>query len=127
MPSGELVETLTSHEIAASSLRFIVGGAQLVSLGYEGTIRRWRTGSWEAEQAVAVGQQGPRRVVLSPDERRAALSLEGRVQVWDTASWERGEELDVGTKAVGGLAFSPDGAWFAAGGADGKIRAWRMS
>ena len=126
LPSGSHLETLSGHKTAVSSLRFIDEDRQLVSLGYEGTIRLWGQDGWE-EQVIAVGEQGPRRLVLSADEEKAALSLEGRIQLWKTGSWERSAELEIETKAVGGLAFSPDGVWFAAGGADGRIRVWSMS
>jgi WD40 repeat protein len=99
----------------------------LVSLGYESTIRLWSAATWEQERVVELDSPPPRRVALSADERRGALSLEGRVQIWDTGSWVPVEELTVGTKAVGGMAFSPDRAWFAAGGADGKIRVWGVA
>jgi WD40 repeat protein len=125
LPSGTLAETLSGHETAVGSLRFIDGGDRLVSLGYEGTIRLWDARTWEAERVISLDEGRTRRLVISPDEHVAALSMEARVQIWNANCWERTEELDVGTKAVGGLAFSPDGAWFAAGGADGRIRVWK--
>jgi WD40 repeat protein len=126
IPSGALRETLTGHETAVSALNFMGRENRLVSLGYEGTIRVWSVETWEQERLVQLEDRPARRFVLSANEARGALSLEGRVQIWDTGSWEPLKELTLGTKAVGGMAFSPDCAWFAAGGADGRIRVWEM-
>jgi WD40 repeat protein len=127
IPSGALRETLSGHETAVNSLHFIDEGKQLVSLGYEGTIRLWSVETWEPERVIVLDDPPARRFILSADEATGALSLEGRVQIWDTATWKPVEELNVGTKAVGGIAFSPDRAWFAAGGADGQVRVWKMA
>ena len=124
IPSGGLRQTLSGHETAVNTLHFMRRGNRLISLGYEGTIRLWDTETWEEERVVELEDPPARRFILSADEVRGALSLEGRVQIWDTASWDPLDELTVGTKAVGSMAFSPDRAWFAAGGADGKVRVW---
>lgn len=126
IPSGALRETLSGHETAVNSLHFIDEGNRLVSLGYEGTVRLWSVETWEQERVIELDDPPARRFILSADEARGALSLEGGVQIWDTGLWEPVEELTVGTKAIGGMAFSPDRAWFAAGGADGRIRVWDM-
>lgn len=110
-----------------NSLRSIEGVKQLVSPGHGGTIRLWRTQNWQEERTITSDKGGARRLVISPDERRAALSLAGHIQFWDTESWRRGQDLEIGAKAVGGLGFSLDGVWFAIGGADGKTRAWSTS
>jgi WD40 repeat protein len=125
LPAGEPVGTLTGHETAVGSLKFIRGGRELVSLGYEGTVRFWDTDSWEATQVHTVSPIGARGLVFSPNEKRAVLSLDGAVRVYRLEGWEQEVELEVGTRSIGSVAFSPDGRWLAAGAADRKIRVWR--
>jgi WD40 repeat protein len=124
LPAGDRVATLLGHETAVGSLRFIRGGRQLVSLGYEGTVRFWGTESWRATRVHPVAPAGSRGLVISPDEKRAALSLDGAVRIYRLEAWEQDVQLQVGTRSIGSMAFSPDGRWFAAGAADRKIRVW---
>jgi WD40 repeat protein len=108
------------------SLAFADGGRQLVSLGYEQSVRVWDTEKWKAERVLPVPGGTARGLALSPDERTAALSLEGKVQLWSVDQWSLEAELPVSVKAVYGTTFSPDGRWLAAGAADGKIRVWDL-
>ena len=124
IPSGALVATLSGHETAVNSVHFVASGQRLVSLGYEGTIRLWDTGTWEQERVIDLDDASARRLALSTDEGMAALSLEGRIELWNAQTWHPVDELSLSAKAVGGMAFSPDGAHLAAGAADGKVRVW---
>jgi hypothetical protein len=124
LPAGEPVGTLQGHKVAVGSLNFLEGGATLISMGYEGTVRFWNTADWREKDVVSL-EPTARGLVVSPDGKRAVLSLEAKVQVFQLVPWELEVELPIPTKSIGGMAFSPDGTWLAVGSADRKIRVWR--
>ena len=124
LPSGERIATLSGHQTAVMSLVFAHRGRSLVSLGYEQEVRFWDTGTWRAARVLQVPGVGARGLVLSPDERTAAVTVEGRVQLWAVADWSLEAELPVSVKALYGTTFSPDSHWLATGAADGNIRVW---
>jgi len=127
LPGGELQEALEADPTAVLSLAFIDRGKVLVSLGYEGSIRLWDTGTWHERRSVQVDAEGPRRLVLFGDEKHAAVCVAGQVQLWSTVRWECAHVLDIGPKSVEAAAFSPDGRWLAVGAADGRIRVWDLT
>jgi WD40 repeat protein len=126
LPSGEQTGTLAGHSTAVWSLKFILGGRYLASMGYEGTIKFWDTATWQVARTVKGRAPGMRGLVFSPDDRLAAVSSEGKVEIWSVDDWELQAELAIGTKAVNGMAFSPAGNWLAVGAADRKIRIWNL-
>ena len=126
LPSGEKLRTLSGHETAVINLRFIQNGEQLLSLGYEQTIRFWETKSWKPLQHRRAAREKTRGFALSTDEKILAEVSVGKVVLTDLETGDEIREVPVGTNAVYGVAFSPDGDWMAVGAADGKIRFWRL-
>lgn len=126
LPSGEHLETLSGHTTAVPSVAFVQEGRYLMSLGYEGTLKFWDTGTWQAARTIGVDDPRARGVVLSPDEQVIAVSVESEVQLRTVEDWQLMARLAVSTKVVNGMAFSGDGLWLAAGAADRKIRVWEM-
>ncbi len=127
LPSGEHLMTLTGHQVAVGSLRFILEGRYLISLGYEQTIKLWETVNWQEARTIRLDTQDARGLSFSPDEKTMALIMEGRVQLWSVGEWAILNEIPIGTPAVNSVAFSADGRWLAVGAADKKIRIWHWS
>ena len=126
LPGGERIGTLSGHEIAVHSLRFIEGGRTLVSLGYEQTVRFWDAQSWREKRKLELPGQDARGMAFSSDEQTMAISMQSKVELWLVGGGTLQAEIPIGTKAVNGLAFSPDGARLAVGAADKKIRVWEI-
>jgi WD40 repeat protein len=126
MPSGDEIARLSGHQTAVWALRYVGRGRQLVSLGYEQSVRFWDTGKWECTRVLPVAGGGARGLALSADEESAAMSLEGRIELRSVKDWSVTAELPVSVKAIYGTTFSPDGRWLAAGAADGNIRVWQV-
>jgi WD40 repeat protein len=126
LPAGEHLETIAGHKTAVPSLAFVQEGRYLMSLGYEGTLKFWDTGTWQAARTLGVDDPRARGVALSPDEQVIAVSVESEVQLLTLEDWQLMARLPVSTKVVNGMAFSSDGQWLAAGAADRKIRVWEM-
>jgi WD40 repeat protein len=80
LPGGKEVATLAGDDVASGSLAFVEGGNTLVSLGHGRTVRFWDTRSWQQARVEGVEEEGVRGLVLSADERLAAIALEGKVQ-----------------------------------------------
>lgn len=123
-PSGEKVTTLTGHQIAVGSLRFLQNGKMLCSLGYEQTIKLWDSQTWETVRSILT-PPGTRAVKISPDEKTAVFLREGELQLWDLPQWSERHIFKTQPKSLSGVAFSPDGRWLAVGAADKKIRIWK--
>jgi WD40 repeat protein len=69
---------------------------------------------------------GLRAIAFDDEGKLAAVSMESKVQLWSVEDWVLASEVPVGTKVASALAFSPDGCLLAIGGADRKIRIWKI-
>jgi WD40 repeat protein len=126
LPSGEPAGSLSGPKTAVWGLTFVDGGRTMVSLDYEGTIKFWDTETWGEARTVRSDKSGVRGLLVSPDEKRMALSTESLVQLWSIGDWTLQAELPISTKVVSSMAFSPGGETLAVGGADNKIRIWEL-
>ena len=126
LPSGEKEGELTGHKTAVINVRFSQDGEQLVTLGYEQTLKFWDTATWQELRSLQPSTPTSRGIIFSDDERMAALLLEGRVDVMSVGDWSTVHDFRLSPKSVGSAAFSPDGRWFAVGAADRRIRIWPM-
>ena len=126
LPKGQLVATLATKAAAAGWLRFIGGGRELVSLGYQEDVVMWDTSTWQRSHTYAMGRWGVRSLVVSPDEALLGLGMRSMVQLRSTIDMELQAELSVSTPVISAIAFSPDGRWLAVTAADSKVRIWRL-
>jgi WD40 repeat protein len=126
LPSGVKARELTGHKVAVMTVKFIGDGRQMISLGYDQTIRTWDTGSWQETNVEATSHPSARGIIFSPGEDLAAILLEGQAEIIKVDDWSTVHKLPISVKSVGSAAFSPDGRWLAVGAADSKIRIWKM-
>jgi WD40 repeat protein len=125
LPVGERTATLVGHSTAVLSLSYGARGCQLVSLGYEQTVRIWDASTWVEQRVFRVPEPRPRGLALSPDGRTAAVTVEGQITLRSLDDWTELGALPASVKALYSATYSPDGTWLAAGAADGNIRVWR--
>ena len=114
-------QRLEGHDSTVGSVTFSTSGMQLYSLGAEGVLRVWDTGSWTTEDAVPVQGFGP--YAMAPGGSVMALAHDG-----DLITMNRNGTV-VGTRAVGdleiySLRYSPGGDRLAAACTDGSLRVW---
>ncbi len=129
LPDGRIRHELVGHNEWVLAVAFRPDGERLATLGAEGTIRVWDTGSGRQLRSIALGKKvvpspGERLSLRwSPDGRRfASSSGDGPVQVWDP---ETGSETARFGHRVRTASWSPDGTRIASGGESGlELRLW---
>ncbi len=122
---------LKGHQSKVRSLDFRPDGKQLVSSGFDNTIKIWNVetgqelstfkGHQHAVVCVAFGPQG-NYLVSGSHHNNADKPCE--LILWDANTGEAIRTLDQHLGGVWWVAFHPDGTRFAAGGMDGILRMW---
>ncbi len=75
---------------------------------------------------METGLGGMLPVATSPDGGLVAIGWERHVGLWRAIEDEPALTIDGLPKGVYALDFSPDGRLLAQGGADGRVRIWRV-
>ncbi|MBI4914639.1 MAG: WD40 repeat domain-containing protein [Acidobacteria bacterium] len=118
------------HE-GIGALVFAPDGRRFATVGSDGRVRVWATGTGQAEVAIPHGEgsAGVTPITWSPDGRLLAVGrADGYVNLWDSRTGERVLEFRAYEHWMGPLAFSPDGRLLATSAADGPlIRVWAAS
>ena len=130
LPDGRVRHELGGHRRFVHALTFRPDGECLATLGDEGTIRVWDTGSGRELRAMSASTPvsltpGSELAELrwSPDGRRlASAGGDGLVRIWDPATGRETARIAHNARSV---AWSPDGARIASAGESGlEIRSW---
>lgn len=121
-PPGSAPRSFGGHLGAVTGLVFEPDGA-LLSVGMDGTLRRWDFASGRA-RVLRADAGALRGVAASRDTGCVALAGDRLVIRCPDARAVATEGHAGGTRCV---AFSADGAFVASGGADGAVRLWRTS
>ena len=120
------------QEQGVNSVAFSPDGTELVSTGWEDSVRFWDVNSGRLVRRFQTNEEegGSFAAVYSPDgSKLATVGTQGFVGLWDI---QTGKELwnqlahvegEAGLR-VYGIAFRPDGQSFATGGDDQWIRVW---
>ena len=97
----------------------------LVTSG-QGVVAVFETVDWTEVRRVETGKGGMLPVATSPDGGLVAIGWEHHLGVWRAIEDEPVAMIDGLPKGVYALDFSPDGRLLAQGGADGRVRIWRV-
>ena len=135
---ASLLGTLPGHAGWVTSLDFSTDGRYLVSAAQDFTVRIWRTtvlSTASDGQLVEIIDEGMAQVNHIAFAPESYVKAHGQAIAWAEAdgtvrlrsfngSWLF--TMKETTFSATSLAFSPDGAWLAAGYADGTIRVWNI-
>ena len=92
----------------------------------QGVVAVFETTEWTEVRRVETGTGGMLPVTTSPDGALVAIGWEHHLGLWRADEDEPAIVLDGLPKGVYTLDFSPDGRLLAQGGADGRVRIYRV-
>jgi WD40 repeat protein len=110
----------------AINARWSPDGAFLLVTSGQGVVAVFETIDWTEVRRVETGVGGMLPVATSPDGGLVAIGWEHHVGLWRALEDEPVATIDGLPKGVYALDFAPDGRLLAQGGADGRVRIWRV-
>jgi cytochrome c len=123
---GGMVKRLAAPGEATVSIRWTDEGSLLLAAGPAGRIRMWAADTWEVVRESEAPGGGVMPMAVGSDRGLVALGWEHHIGLWRPDTDEPLTVIDGLPKGVYSLDFAPDGRMLAQGGADGKVRVWRV-
>jgi WD40 repeat protein/predicted Ser/Thr protein kinase len=126
------------HERGVTSVTFSPDGGTLVSGGFDGTMKFWKVGSWQARVPFAMRwhEDEVRCVTFSPDRKfLASGSADKTVNVLIAGFSERSGSISASIRKVATLmhansvysvTFNPGGEFLVSGSADDTVKVWAV-
>jgi WD40 repeat protein len=109
------------------ALAFVPGEDRLIMVEHGGSVRLFEWPGLEPLHESPIGAAGVFTLRFHPSEEVFGLCIERGVQIRRSTDGSLLGTLAIPAKGVYALAFSADEQWLAAGGADQRIRIWRMT
>ena len=124
--SGAEIATLPAGHGEVQALVFSPAGPpRLLSTGYEGSPKLWRTDTGELVATIEGHREAATDVAFAPDGHSfATVSFDSRVRIGDTTTGHVVELLEGQLGVLERVAFSPDGSRIASLGSDRVVRLW---
>ena len=122
VPDGTAAGRLRAHETAVSFCRFLPPSTQALTLGYDGMLKLWDSGSWNVMRSVRLDRERITGFQLHAESHRAAVLTKGRVRIFDVQAWRYTDDVAVDSNVLPSAAFAPDGKTLAVGSANRALR-----
>jgi uncharacterized protein with WD repeat len=127
-----LVNTLTGHSYAVTSIAISPDGQTLVSGSNDGTIKVWKLHNGELLRTLTVVRSSSYyssvlSVAISPDGQTLVSGADDKtIKVWNLHNGELLRTLTEHSKGVLSVAISPDGQTLVSGSYDKTIKVWNL-
>ncbi len=120
---------ISGHRDALYSAVLSPDANVLATASYDKEILAWNAQTGEPLSALTGHNDAVFSVAFEPRQGRFLASASGdrTVKLWDVASGRRLDTFSQPAKEQNSVAFSPSGQMVAAGGADNRIRIWKIS
>ena len=127
LPVGDKLGAMEAHEVAVTFCRFLPGGNQILTLGYEGTLKLWDASNWTLVRSQTLDERRITGFRYDGKGRRALVLTHGKVSIFSLETWLFEDELAIESHVLQCGAFSPDGNSVLVASADGLMRVLALS
>ncbi len=124
--ADESIMTLRGHSRFVSFVTVSPNGKQIISAGWDNTIRVWD--ALKGAELLTISRDQSNAVTcaaLGPDGRHVVVGDNGgRMDVWDLTNGKKVMTLNGHNSLVSAVAFSPDGSRIVSGSSDATTKIW---
>jgi WD40 repeat protein/serine/threonine protein kinase len=121
------LRTLQGHEGYVRAVAITPDGQQIVSGGYDNTLRVWDLASGKCLHTLEGHIEDVTIVAITQDGRQVVSgSFDNMLRVWDLESGECLRILKGHAKGVSAVAILPDGRQVVSGSLDNTLRVWNL-
>jgi RNA polymerase sigma-70 factor (ECF subfamily) len=125
--SGRLIAELAGHTSYPRGVAYSVDGEQVVTVGFDGLVQRFRADTGELIEQITDNDAGVNDVEFSPDGRYAALCDGWFIDLRDARSGDLIRREPAFITEGWSLAFSPDSTMIAAVAWGGELAVWTVT
>ncbi len=122
LPEAVRTGSMDAHEIAVSACQYLSGAGPILTLGYEGTLKLWDSGSWVLVRSQQLCDERITGFRIDSAGRQALVLTRGRIRIFSLEDWSYVDECSVDSKVLPCGAFAPDGRSAVVASADGLLR-----
>ncbi|WP_024335514.1 nSTAND1 domain-containing NTPase [Desulfotignum balticum] len=123
LDTGKCLRTIYGHRERIAGLDASPDGKHIVSLGTDGKIKFWYSGTANGYDIYA-GHIGDVTAVAASGTKAATGDRDGHINVWDPGSGSTVTEMPSQASPIAALALSSDGSMLLSASMDGGIHCW---